>query len=282
MKKILFPTDLSKNAENAFLYALGVAEKINAEILALHVYDYPDMKRLKRLPHTLELAYEDIQIEEFENFKDAIPKLREIATENNLSKIRMSHMLLKGDSVRTIVKTSAKEDCDFIIMGTKGFSGLKEMFMGSVTSGVIHNSKKIVLSVPIDVSFDGELDQILFLINYNDNKDIEAMRRVIKFAKQFKESKIHCVHIDDPNRSDGSQILKEMEAQLKPEYEHLDFVSIGTNDRHKTLEEYCDTHKIDIVAILPQRRNLFQRIFFKSRSKKMANHLKVPLMTIPH
>ena len=41
MKKLLFPTDFSETANNAFVYALKMAKSIDAEVIVLHVYDLP-------------------------------------------------------------------------------------------------------------------------------------------------------------------------------------------------------------------------------------------------
>ncbi|MDZ4331458.1 MAG: universal stress protein, partial [Flavobacterium sp.] len=38
MKKILFPTDFSEVSKNAFIYALKLADSIDAEIITMHVY----------------------------------------------------------------------------------------------------------------------------------------------------------------------------------------------------------------------------------------------------
>ena len=38
MKKILFPTDFSNTAQNAFVYALKLAEALDAELDLMHVY----------------------------------------------------------------------------------------------------------------------------------------------------------------------------------------------------------------------------------------------------
>ena len=40
MKTILFPTDFSPHANNAFAYALHMAELLGAELLLLHAYHY--------------------------------------------------------------------------------------------------------------------------------------------------------------------------------------------------------------------------------------------------
>ena len=41
MKKILFPTDFSETANNAFVYVLEMAKTFKAEVLVLHVYNLP-------------------------------------------------------------------------------------------------------------------------------------------------------------------------------------------------------------------------------------------------
>ena len=77
--KILFPTDFSKAADHAFIYALKVADKIGGEITTVHVYDVPHV-RAAHLRHTMSKVYDSIALEQFENYKDHIPHLREIAT----------------------------------------------------------------------------------------------------------------------------------------------------------------------------------------------------------
>ncbi len=60
-RKILVPTDFSKGSEYACFYAIYLAQKMNAEIKLLHVYEYPipDMgfkesaTYLKYMQHTL-------------------------------------------------------------------------------------------------------------------------------------------------------------------------------------------------------------------------------------
>ena len=43
MKKILFTTDFSANANKAFYFALNMAEKHNAELILAHVFDVPNV-----------------------------------------------------------------------------------------------------------------------------------------------------------------------------------------------------------------------------------------------
>ena len=40
MKRILFPTDFSEAATNAFVHALEFAKSIDGELVLLHAFDY--------------------------------------------------------------------------------------------------------------------------------------------------------------------------------------------------------------------------------------------------
>ena len=62
MKRILFPTDFSEVSNNAFIYALKLADSINAEIVTMHVYQYPQVnyvnvaEYLSEVDHVAELS----------------------------------------------------------------------------------------------------------------------------------------------------------------------------------------------------------------------------------
>jgi fructose-1,6-bisphosphatase/sedoheptulose 1,7-bisphosphatase-like protein len=65
-------------------------------------------------------------------FKDEIPKLRAIAEERHLDKIKMSHRLMDGDLLNNIKKCIKEDKIDFVIMGTAGATdGI--LFMGTNT-----------------------------------------------------------------------------------------------------------------------------------------------------
>ena len=281
MKKILFPTDFSPTANNAFVYALAMANKINAEIIAVHVYHMPDIKRMKKLPTTLTEVYNDIEFEEFENFKDAIPVLREIAEKNNFTNVKLSHMLEKGDSIRTVARIAHKEDVDYVVMGTKGAGKLKEMVMGSTTAGVIQEVKKIIISVPEEAVFDGLIDDIVFLTNFKP-EDTKAIKDLIEFAKPYPNFRIHCVHFDTSGEDVEGIAMKVWGNSLNVDYPHISYHSIQTDNSAKSLESFCEENNIDFVTLLPRKRTWWQKLTGSSFSLKMAHRLKVPLMTLSH
>ena len=98
--------------------------------------------------------YDVTELSNFENYKDEVPVLRNIAEENNLGHIKISHVLVQGNLIPEIQKITKKENIDFVVMGTKGATGLKETFLGTVATKVMNDVKAIVfgssgtLSIP--------------------------------------------------------------------------------------------------------------------------------------
>ena len=104
MKRILFPTDFSETANNAFEYALEMAKHLGAEFIVLHVYDSPNLT-YEGCPSSIASIYETIELKNFENFKDQIPYLRKIAEDHHFKSVKMSHVLRRGNLVKIIKET---------------------------------------------------------------------------------------------------------------------------------------------------------------------------------
>lgn len=147
MKKILFPTDFSDISKNAFIYALKLADVVDAEIITLHIYEL-DFPAYIDVSAYINLMYGVNELSDFENYRDEVPVLRAIAEKNNLSHIKFSNVLNRGNLLEEIITITKKENIDFIVMGTKGVTHLDEIFLGTVTTKVMNDSHAIVLAIP--------------------------------------------------------------------------------------------------------------------------------------
>ena len=56
-------------------------------------------------------------------------------------------LLREGQTVQEILKTAREGEFDLIVMGSRGLSKIKEIFLGSVSDGVIRNAPCPVLVV---------------------------------------------------------------------------------------------------------------------------------------
>ena len=115
MKKILFPTDFSEVATNAFIHALEFAKIVHGELILLHTFELPVFDN-QFFPENYAVIYDSLELSQFDMFKEEIPKLRAIVEERNLDKIKMSHRLMDGDLLFNIKRSIKEDKIDFVTM----------------------------------------------------------------------------------------------------------------------------------------------------------------------
>ena len=47
------------------------------------------------------------------------------------------------------------------------------------------------------------------------------------------------------------------------------------------INDFAHKHDADLIAIIPHRHNLIERLFHRSNSKKIAFHTDLPLLALP-
>lgn len=237
MKKILFPTDFSKTANNAFVYALEMAKFIKAELIVLHVYDLPPVS-YEGYPVYVADVYESIELSNFENFKDQVPLLRKIAEEHNLDSISMSHVLEQGDLISVMKRLVKDEKIDLIVMGTSGATGLKELFLGSNAGTVIEKIPILSLTVPNKAKFD-KIKKIGLTTRYS-RKDKIALKQVLDFARQVN-AKVKCLFV----RTFDSNIKQTVIDKWKQDFknEPVEFFIIPSEDVKGTIEDFFNSKR---------------------------------------
>lgn len=272
MKKILFPTDFSETANNAFVYALEMAKCIDAEVIVLHVYDLPTVS-YGEVPISLVEIYDSIELNSFENFKDQIPHLRKIAEKHQLDDVKMSHVLRHGDLVRIMKEMCHEEHIDMIVMGTSGASGLQEMFLGSNAGNAIVNIPVTVLSVPNTAKF--HLLKYFGFTTKFDDADRLALHKVIGIAKKF-HAKVKCLTV----KTHGFDVSDEGMEYWKSEFknEPVDFFIVPHDDVKETIYDFIENQEIDVLAMVTHKRNFFEELFTHSLTQKLSYHSDKPIM----
>ena len=274
MKKILFPTDFSEAANNAFVHALEFAKIVNAELVLLHTFELPVYDN-QFFPENYNLLFNSIQLSEFDMFKNEIPKLNAIAENRNLHNINMSHRLMDGSLLYNIKKAIEEENIDFIVMGTSGAAGWEAFFLGTNTGNVLTAVDVPVLSVPLDSKFK-KIDTIGFTTRYRD-KDKKALEDVLKIAKKTNAI-IKCLYVktNDSDVSDSTIKLWEEEFVGEP----IQFSIIPSDDVQNSILDFVLFKDIDVLAMLTYKRNFFVELFKPSLTQKFSNQLGIPVLAM--
>jgi nucleotide-binding universal stress UspA family protein len=137
-KKILVPLDGSKNSIRGLDMAIHIARQSQGTISALTVKTVPGIYALHPL------GFLGI------NSGDEAKKILESAKVRAAKKgIQLTAKALAGDPGYDIARfaNNTKNKIDLVIIGARGRSSAKEMFLGSTSNYVLHKSKKPVMIV---------------------------------------------------------------------------------------------------------------------------------------
>lgn len=272
MKKILFPTDFSETANNALVYALRMAENQNATLFVLHAYEMPVISATAN-PVMVQDVYKSIELSNFENFKDQVPQIRDIAKQHNLDHVPM-HFILEEGFLNTILKKRVKEeDIDLVVMGTNGNSGLDKKILGSNTANAIGSLGIPVLSIPHDAIFDG-INSIAFTTLFS-SQDKTTLETIVQMAKGFNAT-VKCIHVATAKDKADPAIINSWKENFKND--NVKFYIVESSDVEKAVFDFLDEENIDLLVSVKRNRGFFEKLFTSSMTKKLSYHNYVPVL----
>jgi len=272
MKKILFPTDFSDAATNAFVHALEFAKIVNAELILLHTFEIP-VYDSQFFPENYANIYSSLELAKFEMFKDEIPKLRTIAVERNLEDIVIKHRLMDGDLLYNLKNAVAEDQIDFVIMGTTGVSDWTKFFLGSNTSSVISGVEVPVLCVPADANFK-RIKTIGFTTRYRE-KDKKELKKVLKIAGKTN-AKVKSLYVKTSGSDVSNETIKEWENEFANE--NIEFLVLPSDEVKETILDFILYKDIDILTTITHKRSFFEGIFDSGFSKKITKEVSIPVL----
>lgn len=136
IKTILHPTDFSDPAQNSFQFACALASDMKARLIAFHV-----------VPHTSALVDDLIDYTSPDHELKAWSSLRDLQqTAQDGYGLEIDIDLSEGDPATEILKTAGQRQCDLIVLGTHGRTGLRHLLMGSVAERVVRKAPCPVLT----------------------------------------------------------------------------------------------------------------------------------------
>ena len=152
MKNILIPTDFSDNAWNAIEYALRFFSKSSCNFYILHVDTFDDAEYQEKV--TLEGGAKVSDAVKSPSKKFLQQTIKRIIKSPYLnSNHRFYPVMDKNLIINSIRKQVVEKKIDFIVMGTRGESGINNSAIGRNTSNVITKVKCTTLVVPENAKF---------------------------------------------------------------------------------------------------------------------------------
>lgn len=279
MKNILFPTDFSKTADNAFIYALHLAKSLGADLHVLHTYSMPIVSGLGvESSEVVQQVYENVELTSFEKFKEKAGELRKIAEQEGASDLKLSFIFQEGDLIINILEAISKEHIDLVVMGTNGISGFDKKLFGSNTINTIKSIDIPILSVPHQAKFKG-ITKIGFTTVFK-NSDKKPLANVLKIAEQFN-AKVRCLNIAKDMKDVTVELaVREWERDFNSDRLKFIIREEGNQPIEEHISEFIHDLNLSFLAIVKRNRTFFESIFSSSLSKKLSYKLDIPLLII--
>jgi nucleotide-binding universal stress UspA family protein len=163
--KILVAMDNTDISERVFDEALYLAKATHACLMLLHVLSpyeagYPMMPALSSVVYNPGIQDEVIKayLEEWETYKQqGLERLQAIAAKATALGVSTEFTQTPGTPGHAICDLARSWRADLIIMGRRGYLGLKEAVLGSVSNYVTHHACCSVLTVHHQVNTETEI-----------------------------------------------------------------------------------------------------------------------------
>lgn len=153
--KILVALDMSVLSRSAFEEAITLAKAVNGNLMLLHVLS-SDEEGTPAMPNLPSIEYYPaLELEPLERYqkqweaweKQGLDLLKLLANQANAAGVSTEFTQLSGSPGRTICEFAQNWKADLIMIGRRGRSGLRELFLGSVSNYVLHHAPCSVLTV---------------------------------------------------------------------------------------------------------------------------------------
>ena len=153
-QKILVPLDGSEHSGKALESAIQIAKSFNSKLMLLTVHHVtitpvtsPELtiQAPVIVPDASAAEMTERAIEAAHNYDKKI--LAEAEAKVRSEKVEVETELIDGNAVEEIVRKAEEGKFDLIVMGARGLSTIKKLFIGSVSDGVIKKAPCPVLIV---------------------------------------------------------------------------------------------------------------------------------------
>lgn len=272
--QILVPTDFSDNAWSAALYALKLYAHKPCTFYFSHAWTFLNSgSRTHISPSYIEPLIENAKLK-----LEALVEKAQLESSNSAHKFET--IFSYGSLMDSIEFANKKHHIDLVVMGTKGATGAKKIFLGSNAVTVINRVRRApLLLVPKKSKFETP-KKILFPTAFNRFFGGEIKR--VKQLAELHESSIDILHI---NKKDTLTDIQNSNLEsLKSELENFEFNfnwMPDYNSKALAITDFIKDNDINILAMINYEHSFIENLVKEPIIKKLGFHSKIPFMVIP-
>lgn len=271
-KRILVPVDFSEQSENALKTAVFYNKTYGYEIVVVHMLELSGT-----LTNGAQSAKETVFY-----LKYAEKQFNEFLDKDYLKDVEITPVIKHYKVFSELNELCKEEKIDLIMMGSKGVSGFKEVFVGSNTQKVIRHSDVPVMVVK-DKAITNGFKKAIFACDFTDDS-IGPYIRIKRFC-EFLNLKTKMLYVNTPTKAFKSTFeIKEKVKEFfqkayngKKNSEKVHYVSDYSIEAGITnFAKNCDA---DLIIMATHGRKGFSYLFDHSATEDVANHSPIPVVS---
>jgi nucleotide-binding universal stress UspA family protein len=276
-RKILLPTDFSRNAWGAIAYAVDLFRNEGCDFYILNVYNFTGYAMDNIIVSQPNNEYaEAIREKSMKGLEKILQRLsfRDEGSNHAYYTISKNDNLL--DAIREIV---ALKDIDLVIMGTKGDTDAINVTFGSNTVMIMEKVRSCpVLAIPPDTVYE-DPSEIVFPTSYKTHFKKRELSYLIHIAR-ITNAPVRILHVENEKELDETQKnFKKLLGECFEDIEHS-FHNLEKNDISEAIELFVQSRESGMVAFINKKHTFFGSIFSRPLVKDLGTHSKVPVLAL--
>jgi nucleotide-binding universal stress UspA family protein len=271
MKKILVPVDFSEYSGYALEVASQIAKKHGSGIIILHMLGLSESVLAKS---------EEEELKEAKYYmKLAKEKIKDLTKKAHLQDVPVEAIIQNYKIFSEVNQVAQEHNCDLVVMGSHGTSGLSRFFVGSNTEKVVRTSQVPVLVIK-QPHEDFNIKRIAFACDL-DPENIPAYSKVVAFAELFSAKlETFYVNTSGANYMGYSDIEKKIKNFTDKLGEEVPVRIYNHYSVERGIFNFCLEHNVDLLAIPTHGRKGIAHFLAGSTAENVSNQAKLPVLTL--
>ena len=278
--RILIATGGSPWSDAAAAYAIALAAQMGAELCILTVLNVSGVYTMPDVMASSELLMESVE----QQGQELLAHTTARATYAGVPHVAL---LKWGNVAETILQTAAEEQCDLIVLGSRGLSGFKRLMLGSISNAVAAKAQCPVLVIKQPPPATLRWRRVLVATGGSPWSDA-AVDHAIKLARA-QQLEVCLLYVDQRRSrrmdslfhltSDGKNILALAEARAvaaSVPYE----VRSAQGDVAMTILATATEQHCDVIVLGSRGLTGFKRLMLGSTSNAVSATAPVPVLIV--
>lgn len=267
MQKILIPTDFSILADNAMNYAIEIGSAFDAELYLYHVY------HMHKVDYNLNFTAEEQPYRKKLEQKMSLKKLK--FAEKIKQKGLNVQTVVEEDSIYSLFESKAiKHDINWIIMSSKGASGMEKVIFGSAAVNALEVAKVPVLVVPPEYTFQA----IKHIVLATDLAEVSSkvLIPLQRLASTF-DATVTILNVNTGTNGTEAHKINLSLQNIETTYREVPMA----NSINESINQFIEENNCDILCMIRREKGFFERLFKRSITKTQLYNNLIPLLVLP-